>query len=377
MPALAPRALIAALSALFTACLVCACGGGQAPHAAAAEEQELHVYNWADYIGKDTVAQFEAATGIKVVYDTYDADETLEAKMMAGDSGYDVVSTSTDFFSRQIKAGIYRPLDKSLLTNWGNLDPHALAVEANSDPGNRYAMPYLRHVNGFAYNVDMIRARMPDAPVDSLDMVFKPEVIKHFADCGVTFLDQPEDMLQLALNYLHLDPNSTRPEDYAQAEKLLLTVRPYVRAFDSTEYMNGLANGEFCISMSWSGDYATSRARARAAGVDVHLAFTVPKEGANASYDAWLIPADAPHPIAAHKFLNFLLQPRVIAAITNYIHYGNDNRAADAFVDPQILHDPAVYPPPAVEARLYEAAEATPALERLRTRTWTRVKTNL
>jgi putrescine transport system substrate-binding protein len=366
-----------ALCALLVALVLGACGGGTAPGQGAAEEKELHVYNWADYIGKDTVAKFEAATGIKVVYDIYDADETLEAKMMAGDSGYDVVSTSTDFFSRQIKAGIYRPLDKSLLPSWVNLDPHALAVEAKSDPGNRHAMPYLRHVNGFAYNVDMIRARLPDAPVDSLDMVFKPEIIKHFADCGVTFLDQPEDMLQLALNYLHLDPNSTRPEDYAQAEKLLLAVRPYIRAFDSTEYMNGLANGEFCISLSWSGDYATSRARAKAAGVDVNLAFTVPKEGANASYDAWLIPADAPHPIAAHKFLEFLLQPQVIAEITNEIHYGNDNRAANRYVDPQILNDPAVYPPPAVEARLYVAAEATPALERLRTRTWTRVKTNL
>ena len=364
------------LAGAAVAALLCACGApsGGAAHA---EAKELHIYNWADYIGKDTVAQFEAATGIKVVYDTYDADETLEAKMMAGDSGYDVISTSTDFFSRQIRAGIYRPLDKALLPNWKNLDPHALAIEAQSDPGNRYAMPYLRHVNGFAYNVDMIRARMPDAPVGSLDMIFKPEVIRRFADCGVSFLDQPEDVLQLALNYLHLDPNSTRPEDYAQAEKLLLAVRPYVKAFDSTEYMNGLATGEFCISMSWSGDYATSRARAKAAGVDVNLAFTVPKEGANASYDALLIPADAPHPLAAHKFLNFIMQPRVIAQITNEIHYGNDNRAANPYVDPQILNDPAIYPPPQVEARLYESTEAGPALERLRTRTWTRIKTDL
>jgi putrescine transport system substrate-binding protein len=338
---------------------------------------ELHVYNWADYIGKDTIAQFERTTGIKVVYDTYDADETLEAKMMAGDSGYDAVSTSTDYFSRQIKAGIYRPLDRALLPNWKNLDPHILAIEAQADPGNRHAMPYLRHVNGFAYNVDMTRVRMADAPADSLDMIFKPEIIRHFADCGVTFLDSAEDVLQLALNYLHLDPNTTQPEDYKRAEQLLLAVRPYIRAFDSSEYMNGLANGEFCISMSWSGDYATSRGRARAAGVDVHLAFTVPKEGANGSFDAWLIPADAPHPLAAHKFLNYILEPRVIAAITNEIHYANDNRAADAYVNPLILNDPTVYPSPAVENRLYTAQEAGPALERLRTRTWTRIKTNL
>jgi putrescine transport system substrate-binding protein len=312
-----------------------------------------------------------------VVYDTYDADETLEAKMMAGDSGYDVVSTSMDYFSRQIKAGIYRPLDRTLLPNWKNLDPHILELEARADPGNRHAMPFLRHVNGFAYNVDMIRARMPDAPVDSLDMIFKPPIVRHFADCGVTFVDAAEDVLMLALNYLHLDPNTTRAEDYQQAEKLLLAVRPYVRAFDSAEYMQGLANGEFCISISWSADYSVSRARAKAAGVDVKLAFTIPKEGANGSYDALLIPADAPHPLAAHRFLNYILEPRTIAAITNDIHYANDNHAADAYVQPEILNDPAVYPTPAIEARLYQAAEASPALERLRTRTWTRIKTGL
>ena len=366
------------LAVAMAAALVSACGSD--PHATAGgkdapEEKVLYVYNWADYIGKNTLADFERATGIKVVYDTYDADETLEAKMMAGDSGYDVVSTSTDFFSRQIKAGIYQPLDRAKLPNWKNLNPRILAIEAKSDPGNRYAMPYLRHVNGFTYNVDMVKARMPDAPVDSLDMLFKPEVVARFADCGVTLLDQAEDVLQLALNYLHLDPNSTRKEDYQRAEQLILAVRPYIRTFDSTEYMNGLANKEFCISMSWSGDYAASRARAKAAGVDVNLAFTVPKEGANGSFDALLIPTGAPHPQAAHLFLNFMMQPRVIAAVTNDIHYANDNLAANAFVDPQILNDPAVYPTPEVEARLYDSAEVAPALERIRTRTWTRIKT--
>ena len=355
-------------------------GCGSDPHAGAGgkgapEEKVLYVYNWADYIGKSTLADFERATGIKVVYDIYDADETLEAKMMAGDSGYDIVSTSTDYFSRQIKAGIYQPLDRAKLPSWKNLDPHVLAIEAESDPGNRYAMPYLRHVNGFAYNVDLVKARMPDAPLDSLDMLFKPEIIARFADCGVTLLDSAEDVLQLALNYLHLDPNTTRKEDYQRAEQLILAVRPYIRAFDSTEYMNGLANKEFCISMSWSGDYAAARARAKAAGVRVNLAFTVPKEGAGGSFDALLIPAGAPHPQAAHQFLEFMLQPQVIAAVTNYIHYANDNLAANAYVDPEILNDPSVYPTPEVEGRLYESAEVAPALERIRTRTWTRIKT--
>jgi putrescine transport system substrate-binding protein len=372
--------IIAMVTAVISAC-------GSDPHAVAggaagstgdkapAEEKVLYVYNWADYIGTSTLADFERATGIKVVYDTYDSDETLEAKMLAGDSGYDVVTTSTDYFSRQIKAGIYQRLDRSRLPNWNNLDPHILSLEAHADPGNQYAVPYLRHVNGFAYNVDMVKARLPQAPVDSLDMLFKPEVVAHFADCGVTLLDSAEDVLQLALNYLHLDPNTTRKEDYQRAEQLILAVRPYIRAFDSTEYMNGLANKEFCVSMSWSGDYATSRARAKAAGVNVNLAFTVPKEGANGSYDALLIPSGAPHPQAAHLFLNFMMEPRVIAAVTNDIHYGNDNLAATAWVDPEIRNDPAVYPTPEVEARLYESVEVAPALERIRTRTWTRIKT--
>jgi putrescine transport system substrate-binding protein len=370
-----PRGGRGASAALLTLLALAGCGGGAAH--AGDEQPVLHVYNWADYIGSGTIAEFERTTGIKVEYDTYDSDETLEAKMMAGDSGYDVVSTSTDFFARQIKAGIYRPLDRARLPNWKNLDPHALVIEAAADPGNRYAMPYLHAVNGFAYNVDQIRARMPDAPVDSLDLIFKPAILARFADCGVSFLDSAEDVLQLALNYLHLDPNTQSAADYQRAETLLLAVRPYVKAFDSSEYMNGLINGEFCISMSWSADYSTSRARARAAGVDVHLVFTVPKEGANATDDALLIPADAPHPQNAHRFLNFMMEPRVIAAVTNEIHYGNDNRAADPYVDPQILHDPTIYPTAEVEARLYHAREVAPPLERIRTRTWTRIKTAL
>jgi putrescine transport system substrate-binding protein len=339
------------------------------------EEKLLYVYNWADYIGESTVTDFERQTGVRVVYDTYDSDETLEAKLMAGDAGYDVVSTSTNFFGRQISAGIYQPLDKRLLPGWKNLDPRILAIEARDDPGNRYAMPYLHSVNGFAYNAEMVRARMADAPTDSLDMMFKPEVIARFADCGVTFLDSAEDVLQLALNYLHLDPNTHRPEDYRKAERLLDRVRPYIRAFESSEYMNELAEGELCIAMSWSADYSTARARARSVGVSVNLAFTIPREGSNASYDALLIPAGASHPKAAHAFLNYLLEPRVIAQVTNDIHYANDNIAANVFVDPAILNDPAVYPPAQVEARLYLSGEVDPALERLRTRTWTRIKT--
>jgi putrescine transport system substrate-binding protein len=356
------------VAALILLLAASACG----THAA---DKELFLYNWADFIGTGTIERFEQRTGIKVVYDTYDAEETMDARLLAGESGYDVVSASSNFSGREIKAGVYLPLDKTKLPNWKNLDPRFLAKLDPSDPGNRYGVPYMQAVNGFAYNVAMIRARMPDAPVGSLDMIFKPEVIAHFADCGVTFLDSPEDVLSLALQYLHLDPNSTRPEDYAAAERLLLKVRPYVRNFDSIEYMTALANKEVCIAMSWSADYATVMARARAAGAPVQLAFTVPAEGANQTYSSFLIPVGAPHPQAAYAFLNYILDPQVIARITNEIYYGNANLAANAFVRPEILHDHNLYPTPDVEARLYPSKESTITTQRIRTRVWTRIKT--
>jgi putrescine transport system substrate-binding protein len=342
---------------------------------ALAEDNRLFLYNWADFIGTSTLQRFEQLTGIKVVYDTYDAEETMEARLFAGESGYDVVSASSNFFSREIKAGVYQPLNKSLLPNWKNLDPRMLATQDKSDPGNRHAVPYLEAVSGFSYNVDMIRARLPDAPVDSLDMIFNPKIVAHFADCGVSLLDSPEDTIGMALSYLHLDPNSTRREDFAAAERLLMSVRPYVRTFDSIEYMNALANKEMCIAMSWSADYATVMARARAAGAPVHLAFTVPKEGGNRSFSSLLIPVGATHPIAAHRFLNFILDPQIIAEITNEIYYGNPNLAANAYVRPEILHDKVLYPTPDIEARLYPSAEVSIATERIRTRVWTRIKT--
>jgi putrescine transport system substrate-binding protein len=345
------------------------------PASAGAEEKKLYLYNWADFIGTKTLQRFEQLTGIKVVYDTYDAEETMEARLFAGESGYDVVSASSNFFSREIKAGVYEPLNKALLPNWKNLDPQILAIQDKSDPGNRHAVPYLDAVSGFAYNVDMIRARMPDAPVDSLEMVFNPKIVARFADCGVSLLDSPEDTIGMALSYLHLDPNSTRREDFAAAERLLMAVRPYVRSFDSIEYMNALANKEVCIAMSWSADYATVMARARAAGAPVHLAFTIPKEGGNRTFSSLLIPVGATHPLAAHQFLNFIMDPQVIAEITNEIFYGNPNLAANAYVRADILHDKALYPTPEIEARLYPSAEVSIATERIRTRVWTRIKT--
>jgi len=349
-----------------------ACGRGTPAPA----ERHVAIYNWSEYIGETTIADFERETGIKVEYDTFDADSTLEAKMLAGGAGYDVVSTSENFFSRQIKAGAYQVVDRSRLTNWKNLDPEVLRTLEPFDPGNAHAVPYLHSFNGFAYNVPMIRARMPDAPVDSLDMIFKPDVVKRFADCGVTLLDSPDNVLQLALRYLRLDPNSDRPEDFEAAAAVVLKVRPYVKHFDS-DYINALATGETCLAMAWSSDYAVAVDRARAAGVDLKLAFTIPKEGTSNTFNGWLIPFDAPHVAEAHEFINYMLRPDVIAKVTNFTHYPNEIPASRTFVNPSILSDPTLYPPPALRAGAFIPGEIRASSERLRTRIWTRIKTAL
>jgi putrescine transport system substrate-binding protein len=375
----------AAICAALTALCACGCDNSPPPSSngketgrqATAEKPVLHIYNWADYIGFDTIARFERSTGIRVIYDLFDSNETLEAKLLVGDSGYDIVSTSMAYYGRQIRAGLYEPLNKAKLPNWKNLDPYVLAVQAQADPGNRYAAPYLHAMNGFAYNVQLIRARMPAAPVDSLDMLFKPQVIARFADCGVSFLDSPDDVLQLALQYLHLDPNSRRVADLQAAERLIMSVRPFIRVFDSNDYIDQLATNELCVAMAWSSDYSTAVLRSRAAGLDLHLAFTLPREGSNITYNALLIPTGAPHPQAAHEFINFIFEPHVIADITNDIHYGNDNLAARPFVRPEIINDPAIYPPPEVRARLFLPTEFDFKYQRLRTRTWTRIKSGL
>jgi putrescine transport system substrate-binding protein len=352
------------------------CGRGSGPGSNhGAPEQVLNLYNWADYIGDHTIADFERTTHIKVVTQFYDSNETLEATLMAGHSGYDLVSTTTGFYGRQIRAGAYRPLERARLPHWSDLDPAVLAVQAQADPGNRYAVPYLHAMNGIAYNIDRVKARLPDAPLDSSAMLFDPKVLARLADCGVTFLDSAVDTFQLALAYLHRDPNSERPEDLAAAEALLRAVRPYIRTFDSNDYWHQLASNEICVAMAWTSDYLTARRRAAEDHTGARLGLILPKEGSNITYNAFLIPKDAPHPEAAHAFLDFILQPRVIAQITNDLSYGNDNLESRPYVDPALLTDPAVYPPPEVRARLYLPGSFSPEYDRLRTRAWTRIKT--
>ena len=347
------------------------------PGVPAAEQKVLNVFTWSDYIAPHTIADFEKEYGIKVNYDTYDSTEMAEARLLAGRTGYDVVVHAERYSARLIPIGIYQPLDRSKLTNWKNLDPWVLKMLQSTDPGNRYGVPYLWGTTGFTYNIDMIRARLPNAPVGSADMIFKPEIAKHFADCGITFIDEPTDVIPMALVYLGHDPNSLDPRDLAEVEKLLKGVRPYVRYFSSAKMLIDLPNEEVCIAMSWSGDYAQAMHRATEVGRPVKLAYTMPKEGTLAWFDLWFIPADAPHPDNAHLFLNYLLRPEVIAAISNETRYAAPNLPALKLVLPEVRNDPAVYPPPAQRDQLYKGTLQSPKAERARSRLWSRVKTGL
>jgi len=345
--------------------------------ASGAEEKILNVYTWPDYIGPTTIADFEAEYGIEVNYDTYDSTEVVEARLLAGRTGNDVVVHAERYSARLIPIGIYQPLDRSKLTNWDNLDPWVLKMLATTDPGNRYGVPYLWGTTGFAYNVKMVRERMPDAPVDSGAIIFNPAIARRFADCGITFLDEPTDVIPLAMLYLGHDPNSLRPADLAEVEALLKGVRPYIRYFSSAKMLIDLPNEEVCVAMSWSGDYAQAMLRAREVGKDIKLAYTAPKEGTVAWFDLWFIPADAPHPGNAHLFLNYLLRPQVIAAISNETHYAAANWRATPYLLPEVRDDPAVYPTEEVRNRLYQGYLHNPKEERLRSRLWSRVKTGL
>ncbi len=342
-----------------------------------AEEKILNVFTWPDYIAPDTIPNFEKEYGIKVNYDTYDSTEMAEARLLAGRTGYDVVVHAERYSARLIPIGVYQPLKREKLTNWGNLDPWVLKIVQNDDPGNRYGVPYLWGTTGFSYNTRMIKERMPNAPVTSADMIFKPEVAKHFADCGITFLDEPTDVIPMALLYLGHDPNSLAPADLKDVEKLLKGVRPYIRYFSSAKMLVDLPNEEVCIAMSWSGDYAQAMYRAQEVGRPIQLAYSTPKEGALAWFDLWFIPADAPHPDNAHLFLNYLLRPEVIAAISNETRYAAPNLKALPLVNSEVRNDPAVYPTEEVRARLHQGIIRSPKEERARSRLWSRVKTGL
>ncbi|QEY60705.1 polyamine ABC transporter substrate-binding protein [Metapseudomonas lalkuanensis] len=337
-------------------------------------DQTVHIYNWSDYIGETTLADFQKETGIKPVYDVFDSNETLEGKLLAGRTGYDVVVPSNHFLGKQIKAGAFQKLDRSQLPNWQNLDPGLLKQLQRNDPGNEYAVPYLWGTNGIGYNVEKVKAVLGVDHIDSWSAIFEPENIKKLSQCGVAFLDSADEMIPAVLNYMGLDPNSTNPDDYKKAEEKLMAVRPYVTYFHSSKYIGDLANGDICVAAGFSGDIFQAAARAEEAGKGVEIAYAIPKEGGNLWFDMLAVPADAANAKEAHAFINYLLKPEVIAKVSDYVGYANPNLKAGELMNQEVRTDESVYPPQAVLDKLYVSAELPPKVQRLMTRSWTKVK---
>jgi putrescine transport system substrate-binding protein len=342
---------------------------------ARAQEAVLNVYNWSDYIGETTLEDFTAQTGIEVNYDLYASAEEMQAKMLAGSTGYDVVDASGVEMPRFIAAGTYEKLDRSKLPSWGNHDPEVLRILAGWDPDNQYGMPYMWGSVGITYNVDMVKERIPDADLASLDLLFNPENAAKLADCGISILDSPQDVIPMLLKYLGKDGDTVDVADYDAVVELFRPVRDYVRTFDNANYLNAIPNGELCVVNNWSGDYATASTRAAEAGIDINLAYFVPKTGAPAWVDCWAIPADAPHRENAYAFLEYMLQPEVIAACTNYVYYANGNAASKPFINPEVLADPAVYPDAETLKRMWALKPFNEEQDRALARAWTMIKT--
>ncbi len=343
--------------------------------AANTEEKVINVYNWSDYIAEDTVAKFEKETGIKVNYDMYDGNETLETKLLAGNSGYDVVVPSASFLERQIKAGVYQKLDKSKLPNLKNMDPEVMQRAALHDPGNEHAVVYMWGTNGIGYNPDKLAKALPNAPVDSWALVYEPENASKLKSCGIALLDSPTEIAKTVLNYLGKDPNSESADDLALVEAKLMKIRPYIRYIHSSQYINDLANGEICVAVGYSGDVLQARDRAEEAKNNVTVKYAVPKEGTVIWFDMMAIPKDAPHPNNAHAWVNFIMKPEIVADISNYVNYANGNKESLPFVKDDVKNDPGIYPPPEVKAKLFPDLSHTPEYTRLLTRTWTRFQT--
>jgi putrescine transport system substrate-binding protein len=342
---------------------------------ARAQEKVLNVYNWTDYIDPKALERFTKETGIVIRYDMYDSLETLEAKLLAGHSGYDaVVPTSEPTFSRLVKLGALRVLDRAEVPNLKNLDPTMMHLVATSDPGNAHGAIYLWGSTGLGMIPAKIQPLAPDAPLDSWDVLFKPENASRIAPCGITMMDSAIDVIPTVLKYLGKDPNSTDPNDLAAVEKTLMAIRPFIRTFASGGALEALAAGETCLVPDYSGDVAQAAARATEAKRGVVVRYVVPKEGAQLSFDMLAIPADAPHPDNAERFINFLLQPDVMAGITNAVSYPNAVPASDAMISKDILDDPSIYPLAAVQQQFFTIGAVPQAAERARTRMWARFK---
>ncbi len=343
--------------------------------AAGAEQQVLNIYNWSDYIAPEAISRFEAETGIKVNYDVYDSNEVLEAKLMSGHSGYDLVVPTGAFMERQIKAGIYAAVDRSQLGNYDQLDAQLLQTVSRHDPDNSHGVPYTWGTIGIGYNQDLLSQRLGDVPVSSWDLIFKPELAAKVADCGIAVLDSPAEVVAVALNYLGLDPNSESKDDLQQAETLLAAAQPHIKYFHSSQYISDLANGEICVAVGYNGDVLQSQDRAVSAGQGVKITYSIPAEGTLAWFDLMAIPADAPNPEAAHRFINYVLQPDVAAGISNFVYYAVPNSGAEPLLNEDVRSNPGIYPSEEVKAGLFSQNAHSARFDRLLTRSWTRIKT--
>jgi putrescine transport system substrate-binding protein len=379
------------LSALVSASclfLIVACGKkeeGPPPAAAAPQpaptvydtdaEKVVNVYNWSDYIEPKVLEEFEAETGVHVNYEVMDSNALLETKLRAGRSGYDVVVPSASYLARQIKSDIYQKLDKSKLDNLKNLDPDITKRLEVFDPGNEHAVNYMWGTSGVAYNEALIKAAMPDAPVDSFAMFWDPKVVSKFAKCGVSMLDEPGEVLGTVLMYLGKDPNSESPEDLKAAEKVLLAARPYIRLINSSKYIEDLANGEICLALGWSGDTLQAKSRADEAGKGLTIKYNIPKEGAVMFFDNMAIPADAAHVKNAHLFINYMLRADVAAKNSNFISFANSNAASWPLVSAEVKNNPGIFPTPEMMPKLVPDLPESTEFTKLLTRTWTRFRT--
>lgn len=382
------------LAAALLALLLAACSRDQPPgtvgdapaardaRAAAAaatagdSERVLNVYNWSDFIDPSVIAGFEREYGIKVHYDVYSSNETMEVKLLAGHSSYDVVVPGGAFFEKERKAGVYRKLDKNLLPNLGNLDPGAVGDTAVYDPGGLYGVDYMWLVaTGLGFDRAKLQARLADAPLDSWRLIFDPRIVGKFQDCGVSLLDAPEDVLSATLAYLGKDPRSESLDDLKAAETVWMSIRPSLRYFDSSRYFSDLANGDICLALGWSGDIAQARQRARQAGKPAVIDYVLPAEGSVSTVDILAIPADAPHPKNAHLFINYLLRPDVAAKNASAASYASGVAGSEALLPVELRNDQAVYPPADVRRRLLTMRAKSPEFTRAMMRAWTRFKT--
>ncbi|SFD48611.1 polyamine ABC transporter substrate-binding protein [Roseivivax sediminis] len=346
--------------------------------AGAAAAQEVRVYNWSDYIDEDLLTQFEEETGIDLIYDVFDSNELLETKMLAGNSGYDVVVPTGTFLQRQIQAGAFQKLDKEQLPNIDNLWSVVTDRTEAYDPGNEYSINYMWGTTGIGVNVDRVQEALgEDAPMNSWDLVFDPANMEKLAECGVHFLDAPAEMIPAALNYIGEDPNSHDPEVIEQAGDVYAEIRPHIQKFHSSEYINALANGEICVAVGWSGDILQARDRAAEAENGVTVEYSIPKEGAQMWFDQMAIPADAPNPEAAHEFLNFILDAENMAQASNYVYYANGNEASQEYLNEDVIGDPAIYPDQETLDNLYTTTPYDPRVQRTVTRLWTSIKSGV